>query len=165
MKHITLLITFATIIMTGSAQQGKYAGSMKKLIGQTYIDSLPALKGWKLLQGSIVSPLTDPTWFVVDVYRKGTTYIAFFGEMDTASRVTKIDDVVEIKSVKPRWEVRAGLCREYKEENAYVVALVYPAQAEYSKNVAKAWRFNRDKIRFEWINPKNVDCMNEGFGE
>jgi hypothetical protein len=163
-------ILFFLIVIAGSleahTQHGKYAGSYKKLIGVSYVDSrhIPSLKTWEYQQGSIASPLSDPEWFSVEIFRKGTTYLIFFSvKEDTATETSVILDVIELKGVQKGWEIKAAVCRENKEDNAFIVALVKPANAEYSTNVKKAWRFNRDKRRFEWVSVKTVDCLNEGF--
>ena len=163
-------ILFLLFVLAGNlkaiSQQGKYAGSLKKLIGTSFTDSrqLPALKNWQPREGTVASPLSDPELFSVEIFQKGTTYMIFFSvKEDTASDIQVIQDVIELKAVQRGWEVRSGVCREYKQANAFVVALVKPANAEYSTNVKKAWRFNRDKRRFEAIAVKTVDCLNEGF--
>jgi hypothetical protein len=165
MKRIILLAVSTIVVYMAMGQQGKYAGSMKKLIGQTYTDSkmIPALSTWTLRQGSIASPLSDPEWFMVEVYQKGSSYIVFFSVVeDTSVNKSQILDVIEITGVKPGAEIKTGVCREYKTENGFIVALVRPIKAEYTP-VKKAWSFNRDKRRFELLAVANVDCLNEGF--
>jgi hypothetical protein len=164
MKKIVIHILLLMLVYTSTAQ-GKYTGSMKKLVGQTFTDSknIPALKTWMFREGSINSPLTDPVRFMVDVFQKGTTYIVFFSMVEDSVQVQPIIlDVVEIKNVQPGWEIKSSLCREYKQDNAFIVALIKPGKGEYSTNVKKAWFFNRDKQQFEWKDPKKVDCLNEG---
>lgn len=164
------LILFILLVIAGSlkgrAQDGKYAGSQKKLVGVSYVDSrhIPALKTWQFRQGSVASLLTDPELFSVELYQKGTTWLIFFSvQQDTATNTSVILDVIELKGVQKGWEIKTAVCREYKQDNAFIVALVKPANAGYSTNVKKAWRFNRDKRRFEWVPVKTVDCLNEGF--
>ena len=166
MRSILLFLIVIAGSLKAQAQTGKYAGSQKKLIGVSYTDSrhIPGLKTWQFRQGSVASLLTDPELFMVDVYQKGTTWLIFFSvREDTASETTVILDVIELKGVQKGWEIKTAVCREYKQDNAFIVALVKPANAEYSTNVKKAWRFNRDKRRFEWVSVKTVDCLNEGF--
>jgi hypothetical protein len=164
-RFLIIFFVFAGSLKA-TAQQGKYAGSFKKLIGTSFTDSrqLPALKNWQPREGTLASSIDDPELFSVEIFQKGTTYMIFFSvKEDTASDVQVIQDVVELKAVQPGWDVRSGVCREYKQANTFVVALVKSANAAYSTNVKKAWRFNRDKRRFEAIAVKTVDCLNEGF--
>ena len=170
MKRSIPIIAITMLLATCSVcalAQNKYAGSSARLVGITFTNSrnIPQLKGWTFMEGTLSSPLSDPVWFSAYVFKKGTTCIAFYAQQeDTASDVHQILDVVEVKNVKPGYEIRTAGCREYKQENAFVIALVKPVTSEYSKAI-KAWFFNRDKIRFEYRNPKLVDCENPGFGE
>lgn len=166
MKSLMFLLLCLTVSCHAVFSQGKYAGSMKKLIDTTYTDNrnIPGLSGWKFREGSIATELTDPELFMIDVYQKGTTYIAFFSLLeDSATNRYRILDVIELKNIKT-FQVRSGICRWNKNNDPFVVGLLKPAQREYV-NVTKAWRFNRDKRRFEVVDYKTVDCMNEGFGE
>jgi hypothetical protein len=166
MKRIIILSVLFFTAYTAMSQAGKYAGSMKKLIGQTFVDArtIPLLKNWTYRQGSVASLLSDPERFMVEILQKGNTYIIFFSiEEDSVTGRSRVLDVIEITNVKPTGEIKAAVCREYKTENAFIVALVRPGKTEYSTDVKKAWHFNRDKRRFEVIAVKNVDCLNEGF--
>jgi hypothetical protein len=151
--------------------QGQYAGSMKKLVGATYTDSrnIPALKTWQFNQGSVLSGLDAPEVIMAETYKKGTTLLAFIsiGEPDTTNgpqvfTQMTIIDVIEIKNVAKGHEVKNSVCRQNKEEDMWIIALIKPAAVDYSKAL-KAWRFNRDKRKFQVISAKTVDCMNEGY--
>ena len=150
------------------AQAGKYAGSMKKLIGRKYTDSrnIAALKGWQFREGSVLNPLTDPEMILSDVVQKGTTYIVFFSiKEDTAVEEYKIYDAIEIKGVAKGWIIKTALCRQNKLESPYIFAWIKEAAKEYLTTIKKAWKFNPDKRRIELLPVKGIDCMNEGFGE
>jgi len=167
MKSIVYIVFFFMCALQVKAQPGKYAGTMKKLIGITYSDSrnISALKGWQFREGSVVNPLDDPEMITVDVFNKGTTWTAFFSvKEDTAIDKYKIMDVVEVKNVLKGWILKTTFCRQHKNENAEIVALVKESSTlEYLKPAKKAWRFNRDKRRFEILNVKGIDCLNEGI--
>ena len=149
-----------------NAQPGKYAGSMKNLIGKVYTDSrnITSLKGWQPREGSVLNPLTDPEMILSDVFQKGTTYIVFFSiKEDTASVENKIFDVIEIKGVAKGWTIKTALCRQNKIDNVYIFAWLKEASTEYLKTIKKAWRFNPDKRRIEPLPVKGIDCINEGM--
>lgn len=150
-----------------SFSQGKYAGSMKRLIGVTYTDSenIPGLKGWEFKKGSVITAMDEPHMIIASVYSKGKTWIIFFSIMeDTASSVYSIMDVAEVKNVLQGWEVYTTTCRKNKIENVEIVALVkWSPSQEFLKPAKQAWRFNRDKRRFEFLSVKGIDCINEGL--
>jgi hypothetical protein len=165
-KYTTLLILLAVLFITDATAQGKYAGTMKKLIGVTYSDSrnIKELARWTFRQGSVITPLDNPEMVTVDVFQRGTTWIVYASvKEDTASDIYKIVDVLEIKNVQKGWEPKTGLCRQHKIENAQIVALVKVIYTEFLKQVKLAWRFNPDKRRFEKIPVKGIDCIHEGL--
>lgn len=148
-----------------SSGQGKYAGSMKKLVAISYTDSrnIPGLEGWEFRQGSVVTPIDNPEMIIADVFQKGNTWICFFTiKEDTTSAIQTIIDVVEVKNVLKGWQLKTTSCRQNKVENVEIVALVkWSPTQELLKPAKKAWRFNRDKRRFEIASVKGVDCINE----
>jgi hypothetical protein len=167
MKKLYCLISLFSILIKADAQPGKYAGSKKSLIGKEYteLEKLPALKGWKMTEGAVMNtnPLTDPELHLVDIYRKGTTYIVLFSvKEDTASDKLIIADVIEVTGVIKGWTIRSNSCRNDKQPNSYIVALGKETTAEYMKLIKKAWRINPDKRRIEIIPVKNIDCENIG---
>jgi len=160
-----LLLMSGTLACTLlSAQANKYAGSMKKIVGVKYTDSrnITGLRGWQFREGTLATVLDDPQPIMVEVYKKGSTYIVFFSVMeDTASKEYVIADLVELKNVTKNQEVKTAVCRAYKQGNAFIVALTNTGRTHYFKAI-KAWLFDRDRIRFEMINAKTVECLNEG---
>src|SRR5688572_15737719 len=169
LNYIVILIAFCFLPAGSVMAQGQYAGSMKKLIGTSYTDSrnIPGLKTWEFNQGSLLSDIDSAEVILVDVYRKGNTYISFISispgfTSDTQShRQYIIVDVVEIKKVATGYEIKTALCRQNKKEDACIIALMKPALTNYSKAL-KAWRFDKNKRKFLVMNAKLVDCSNEG---
>jgi hypothetical protein len=169
-----MIILFASAILPAGilcAQPGQYAGSMKKIIGASYIysDSIPGLKTWTFNQGSLLSAFDDPEIISATVYKKGTTLLVFIsiGKEDAATDSQniprmKVIDVMEIKNVARGQEIKTAVCRQNNKEDQWILALIKPAAVDYSKAL-KAWRFNRDKRKLQVISIKGVDCMNEGF--
>ena len=165
MKQFILLPGLLMLCLFSLAQ-GKYAGAQSKLIGTKYADSrnIPGLKTWTFRSGSLVSGLDDPETILVDVYKKGKIWIAFFSiKEDTADAEYTILDVIEIKTLLPGYIVETGLCRQNEEDDATIVATVkWVAEKEFLKPVKQAWKLDRDKRRIIAIPVKNVDCINEG---
>ncbi|MEO5945240.1 MAG: hypothetical protein ABIP79_00375 [Chitinophagaceae bacterium] len=138
---------------------------MKKLVSISYTNSrnIPGLEGWEFRQGSVVTPMNNPEIIIADVFSKGNTWIVFFSiNEDTASSVSTIMDVVVVKNVLKGWQLKTTSCRQNKIENFEIVALVkWSPSQEYLKPAKQAWRFNRDKRRFEILSVKGIDCINE----
>lgn len=164
-KNIPLLFMICLASFVLQAQTAKYAGSMKNLVGKKYTDSnnIPGLTGWKFREGSLATAIDDPESMMVDVYQKGTTYIIFFSvQQDTSVKEYVIADLIELKNVTKSQQIKTVLCREYKQENAFIVALTTTVSKNNYFKALKAWSFDRSRIRFELINAKTVDCLNEG---
>ncbi len=148
------------------AQPGKYAGSKKSLIGKehTILDSLPQLKGWTMMEGTVMNTnvISDSELHMVSVYKKGTTCLIIFSILeDTASDKRVVADVVEVTGVQKGWSIRTWSCRQNKKPNSYLVAWAKETDGQYMKPVKKAWRFNPDKRRVEVVPITGVDCENE----
>lgn len=145
--------------------QGQFAGAKPRaLIGKKYNNDriLPGLPGYEYREVTLASGDKDPEQFTVGLFQKGSTWLVFFGlnEDSTTDHYT-ILDVLIIKHVTKNQAVKALLCRQEKISNIEIIALTQPGNAEYSPAL-KAWRFNRDKRRFELMNTRGVDCLNEG---
>jgi hypothetical protein len=167
MKKTGFFVLLTLIFLPCFAQPGKYAGSKKIMIGQTYteLEKLPALKGWQYMEGAIVNanPNTDTEMHAVSVFKIGTTYLIIFSiNEDTAQQAFKITDVVQMAGVAKGWTIRSASCRQNKENDAYIIAYGKETTDEYMKVIKKAWRINADKRRIEVIPVKNVDCENIG---
>lgn len=161
-----LLLTIFIFCSVGIvAQPGKYAGTKKTMIGKMYTqtDELTQLKGWKQLEGGVVSQLNESEMILVNVFQKGTTVLFFFSiREDTASDKQFVCDVVEITGVQKGWEIRSSFCRQNKMENGFIVVWGKQNTNEFMNVIKKAWLFNRDKRRIEIIPVKGIDCENIG---
>ena len=146
------------------AQPGKYAGTMKSFIGKTFTDAgkINSLKGWKFMEGSLLTNIDDPEVIIADVYRKGTTVIAIFSmKEDSADVKYTIADVLEVKNVPASQHIKTGLCREGENESTEIVALTKAETNKETSKAIKAWRFNRDKHELERMSIQRVSCINE----
>jgi len=163
--NIGLILSLILVAGTASAQ-GKYAGTKKSLLGKTFTDSrqLTALKGWQFREGSVITPIDNPETIIIEVFQKGTTCIVIASiKEDTAMTESVIADVVEVKNVLKGWQIRTAFCRSNKIENIEIVAHVKSSTTqEFLKPAKQAWRFNRDKRRFEVLSIKGIDCISEG---
>lgn len=164
-KYFLLLFICYTVNVT-SYSQGQFAGAKPKtLIGKMYNNDLelPGLPGYEYRESSLAADEGDAEQFSVTVFQKGTTYLAFFAlNEDTTTDKYKILDVLIIKKVRNNQVVKTLLCRDNKKSNLEIVAVTQPKPGEEFSKALKAWRFNRDKRRFELFTTQNIDCLNEG---
>lgn len=161
-----LILAFVFYLPGSVIAQGKYAGSKKALIGTSYADShfIKGLEGWQFREGSLLSAIDDPETITVDVFRKGSTCVVLFSVKEDSISDFQIVDLLELKNVLKTQTIKTALCRDNKNDNAELVALIREENKEYSKAI-KAWRFNRDKRKIELKPAQQVDCLNEGFGQ
>jgi hypothetical protein len=162
------ILSICVLTQNVSAQNGKYAGSLKKIIGHTYTDEkkVKGLESYEHMQGDLISDIADPNSMVLDTYvKKGASVVVFSQMSDTVTKTYNIIDVIEITNIQPGWEVKTADCQQGNTEGEILIALVKTASKAYLSNIKKAWRCNRDKIRFEAIKTIGIKCINEGFGE
>ena len=145
--------------------QGQFAGAKTKaLIGKKYNNDrvLPGLPDYEYRQVTLASDENASEQYAVGIFQKGPTYVVFFGiNDDTTSDHYTILDIMVVKQVKKTQEVKALLCRNNKKSNAEIVAVTETGKKEFLPAL-RAWRFNHDKRRFEIMDSKGIDCMNEG---
>lgn len=145
--------------------QGNLAGARPRtLIGKKYNNErvLPGLPGYEYREVSLATGEEEPEQLEVGVFQKGSTWLVFFGvNTDTTTDVYTILDVLIIKHVQPTQSIKTLLCRQDRISNIEIVALIQPGKEEYAPAL-KAWRFNREKKRFEVISTRKIDCLNEG---
>ena len=165
MKNIWMMMVFVGAAFTAMAQPGRYAGTKKGLIGTVYTDSrgIQRLSGWTAITGSVLTPLSDPPMIMVEVYKKGTTYVVFFSIEDTVSKKYTIADVMEIKPVTKGWTIVTSLCKQDKADNPFLVAWAKESRKEYLTVLKKAWEFNTEKSRIDSVSTKGISCLNEAF--
>lgn len=164
MKKFVLAVGLISILYSASGQ-GQFAGTKTKpLIGKTYNNDriLPGLPDYEYREVTLASDQDDPEQFSVSVFQKGPTYVVLFTlNKDTTTDDYIVLDVLVIKQVKKNQAVKTVLCRQNKISNLEIVAVTQPGNSEFSPAL-RAWRFNRDKRRFELMSIKDIDCMNEG---
>lgn len=167
MKYCKLFLValYCCLYTANLYAQGQFAGAKSRaLIGTKYNQgpSLPGLTGFEYRESGLAFGINEPEQFSVTVFQNGPTYIVFFAiNGDTTTNDYTILDVLLIKQVKSSQVIKTLLCRQQKIGDEGIVALTQPSNKEYSRAL-KAWRFNRDKRRFELISIKDIDCLNEG---
>lgn len=164
MKNI-FLFGFVFLGTLHSFSQGKYAPTLKKLIDSTFTDerNIPGLDSFSFREGTLITDIDDPEPQFLNVLLKGNKAVIILSQVsDTATRIHYILDVIEVNNIRKDWEIRTVGCEEGETEGQIIVALVYPGKGEYARYVKRAWLCNRDKLRFQYVNPKLIRCMNAG---
>lgn len=160
-----MVIAVLLVICSGAVCAGSVCRSQKQaLIGTKYNQGteLPGLPGYEYRESGLAFGISGPEQFSVTVFQNGPAYIVFFSiNEDTTTNDYTILDVLLIKQVKSNQVIKTLLCRQHKVSNEAIVAVTQPGNTEYSRAL-KAWRFSRDKRRFEFISIKEIDCLNEG---
>jgi hypothetical protein len=164
MKKIVVTAIWIFVLYSASGQ-GQFAGArIKPLIGKKFNNDrvLPGLPEYQYKEVTLASDKEDIEQFSTAIFQKGSTYLVLFMlNADTTTDNYSILDVLVVKHVKKNQQVKAVLCRQNKKANIEIVAVTQPGDTEFSPAL-RAWRFNRDKRRFEIAAVKDVDCMNEG---
>ena len=77
----------------------------------------------------------------------------------------KITDALPYPAVARDYYWQAGSCRVDREEDSKVIAVVrHDLEQEYSGDVAWARGLDLESGKFVKVDPKRVDCLNEGYG-
>jgi hypothetical protein len=165
MKKLLPVIILICLTTTINAQPGKYAGKQIALINTVYTDNrhIPGLSDWNFMEGSMLNALSDTMTILVDIYKKGSTFIVFFSTKDSGAVEYTINDLLEVPPLAKGWMVKTSFCRQNEMEDPLVVALVKLTKTEYLKSIKKAWRFNRETKVIEQVPVSGISCLNEGF--
>jgi hypothetical protein len=165
MKKLLPVIILICLTTTINAQPGKYAGKQAALINTVYTDNrhIPGLSDWTFMEGSMLNALSDTMTILVDIYKKGSTFILFFSTKDSGAVEYTINDVLEVPPLAKGWMVKTSFCRQNEMEDPFIVALVKLTRTEYLKTIKKAWRFNRETKMLEQVPVTGISCLNEGF--
>ena len=137
---------------------------MKGLVGLKYKDtnSITALKDYSSREGSLISAIDDPETITVDLFRKGSDVVVFFSIKTDPDEDYTIMDVLEYKGIPQGWQIKTTTCRQNEIDNVEIVALVKSGKEQFLKPVKQAWRFNRDKRKFQPMDNQKIDCISEG---
>ena len=158
-----LLITF--LLCYGSvAAQGKFAGTQKSIVGKKYTDEkhLSWLKGYTWRQGDVITDADDARPQFLHIYYKGTDAVVIYSaHVDGPAELYIVIDAIEIKGVTAGLDIMTAGCNEGDTEGQIIIALVKRGNKKSKTLVQKAWRCNRDKLRIEQLDVKNIHCIVE----
>jgi hypothetical protein len=157
MKKLILFLACA-VCANGFAQGNFVSSTFKPFIGKTFKNEkeISILKGFVSRGGTSLTDPNDQGRISASLFSKGTTVVVFF-EQSLSETEFAILDIIEIKNVLTKQEVKVGDCRDGDSDNVGIIALVNQTEQERWKAV-KAWYFNRDKIRIELWSAQNVTC-------
>jgi len=159
-----ILITLLFFLAQQGMAQGQFAGAKPRtLIGKKYSNekTLPGMPGYEYREVTLASEEKDPEQYSVGVFQKGNTWLVFYSiNQDPGTDKYTILDVLIIKHVTAEQAVKTVLCRKEKVSDMGIVALTESGKAAASPAI-KAWRFSREKRKFETQDIKGIDCLNE----
>lgn len=153
------------------------AASAIELIGKTMPPYPPGLRD---IGGSCLSDSTDPAHVCdfsiglladadADPNAEPVPRYVVAGRMagrEGPLALWKITDAQAYPKVEKGYFWQAGSCRVDKIDDAKVIAVVQQgSEQEYLTDIAWARRLDLNSGKFSVIDPKRVDCINEGYGE
>ena len=143
------------------------AGEFKDIIGLKFKTEkvIPQLSNYNYVGGSIISDLDilNSYRLSLDVYRKDKTAIVILSKLvDLSTNEHRIIEVLKIIDVPKNYEIRTFGC-SFKNMNPdhKIIAVYYIGNKKKVKLIKEA--FVLKDIRFEKINPKTINCINEGI--
>ena len=140
-----------------------------RLVGKVYEGGDLGAEGWEDLGGGLMA---EPIWF--HYYRRRDGAYLVLANMALPRRPEavrtrfRIADVLFIPSLEKGQEV-SFYCRQAGQDSRRaIVAVIQPDhdnEQEWWKDVRQAWNISLDAGRLGPINPKGIECANEGWGE
>lgn len=150
--------------MNSFAQKGLFAGNMSAYIGKKYqLDKMDlALPGWKYFGGYFLSFENNAEFNIaIDFYKKGSTQIIILSKKSDNENDGNIEDIIELKNVLKNQNIQSASCAVGKNDPDIEIIALDQTIGKLTK-IQKAWRANRDKLHFEAISTKGINCMVEG---
>lgn len=163
-----LLANLFLLLTTGCAQSvqpSKKIAFPYNLVKQIFAENQDpsALRTYKKLGGSLITPYDMEQQVIVSVYQKGASRIVIYSYRSSGTvKQYEVKAVIFIKNMPKGFQLVHGLCRENKMEQPGIVALMKPG-LEYSTNIKQAWLYNYTSDLLTEVNPETVDCYNEFF--
>ena len=165
MSNNMKILIVTLLLISNTFSQGKFAGEFKSIIGTKYITEkdIPQLKNFSYNGGSIISDLEflDAYYLSLEVFRKGTTAIVIMSKLvDKTTNQHSIIEVLKIIDVPKNYEIRISGCTSNSlNPDDKIVAVYYLGHKKKVKLIKEA--FVLKDIRFEKLNTKNINCINE----
>ena len=168
---LTALLSSSTAVwrlpthaVTPWVSQRQSSSSYVGLRYRTLPDSLQNLGGWM-----IGAPLSSPEpEYVVSRVQQGNRqmlWLELILSRDSAGKpLFEVKDVLDLPSLKPTEQLASGWCLVGGKRDPEVIAIAVSEDAEYWRQIGRAWRANRQTVRFEEIPPSNIVCENPGWG-
>ncbi|MFT3933141.1 MAG: hypothetical protein QM726_05935 [Chitinophagaceae bacterium] len=162
--RMTSLLLATVLFCASAAAQGKFAGTHKNVLGKKYTDekSIPWLKGYTWRQGDLITDANDGRPQFLTIYFKGKDALVLYtAHVDGPAELYVVIDAIEIKNIATDWDIRTAGCSEGSTQGQIIIAIVKAGNKKTTTIVQKAWRCNRDKLRIEAIDAKNIHCVVE----
>ena len=118
-------------------------------------------------QTGYVLGLMDDDEYVINHVSDDTNQLLWFCQLthrDESGRpYLKILDIIILPNFGPNQRLFMGNCNYDQVEDQEIVALVDSDPEDLSTQVIKAWRANRESLKFEEIAVEKVTCVDDSF--
>jgi hypothetical protein len=162
--HLGILTT--SILISGCHSKSP---NFKSLIGKEYrtLTEFDMMKGYEEPVGIMLESLNDNE-YGLSSYKKGPIdLIAFERVIRQANGETKYSliDILEINDRGKNQYIICGLCRLNEKTDKDIVAVYQDknSDVQFYTKIIKAWKANRKTGKFEQIDTKGIDCINEEY--
>ena len=142
----------------------KYDFAIGKIFRE--IKEIPQFTNYEEVQAALLEPLNGVD-FAVKELRNGDTVVLLFEKLHPLVNINKFEilDVLEITSINEDDLICFQSCQKDSLRDSEIVAITkYDENLEYFKDIIQAWRADRENGKFISIDPKGIECLNEGFG-
>ncbi|MGH1394545.1 MAG: hypothetical protein ACRAVC_10995 [Trichormus sp.] len=135
-------------------------------IGLLYRDVPTGLKD---LGGWVVGNIQEGREYAIAHVKKGNQEMLWFEVLvsrdNKGKPIFQVIDVLYLPKLNKSEQIgHGGSCLQNRVRDPEIVAIAKYQDAEYWRQIKKAWRSNRQIGKFEEISPRNIVCQNPGWG-
>lgn len=162
-SNFILLATFALILI--SEKSMSQTSDKENWVGLQFTD-VQEIPYFKDIIGNSSRLLPNRSYAISDHVKKDNHFVFLERLLTTGPKRFKILQVLNVGSLKSD-EIMdiSGGCKLNGKDDAYIIAIVkMDSDKEIFKNIRKAWKVSLKDHRFIPISPKNISCINEGYG-
>jgi hypothetical protein len=149
---VMLILAWGSVI----AQPGQFAGTSKKLLGNTFKESNPdkLFKTYRYEGGYLLDNSREEFEVWVSYYKKGSIRLVVMYALDTVGNKNSVLDILELKLPDTLTNLQAGSCSISGEFSEEIIA------TERKGKILAAWRALRDKLRFQKMSKASMEAVN-----
>jgi hypothetical protein len=155
---LTALFLFATCTSNNP--------DFKNLIGKEYrtMAEFEIMNGFAEQVGIMLESF-DGKEYGLAYYKKGDLHVITFDRVirhPDGTTSYSVLDILAINGLGNTQYVKCALCRLHGKNDTEIVSIYrYQEGVQFLTKISKAWRANRKTEKFERIDTKGIDCINE----